>query len=51
MWSSWAFCKLVHIPMPTPYLSINTVQHSTFEIGTVKSPYLVVSNAARAAPQ
>lgn len=22
MWSSWAFCKLVHISMPTPYLSI-----------------------------
>ncbi len=22
MWASWAFCKLVHISMPTPYLSI-----------------------------
>ena len=22
MWSSWAFCKLVHISMPTPCLSI-----------------------------
>ena len=46
MWSSWAFCKLVHISMPTPCLSINTCQLNTFEIGTGKSPCLVVSKAA-----
>ena len=22
MWATWAFCKVVHISMPTPYLSI-----------------------------
>ena len=26
MWASWAFCKLVHISMPTPYLSIKMVR-------------------------
>jgi hypothetical protein len=31
--------------MPTPYLSSNTVQLNTFEIGAVKSPCLVVSYA------
>lgn len=29
MWASWAFCKLVHIPMPTPYLSIKKFKSST----------------------
>lgn len=29
MWASWAFCKLVHIPMPTPYLSIKKFKNST----------------------
>lgn len=34
--------------MPTPCLSINTCQLYTFEIGTGKSPCLVVSKAAEA---
>ena len=29
MWSSWAFCKLVHISMPTPYLSIKRFKNCT----------------------
>ena len=41
MWASWAFCELVHISMPTPYLSIKQIKNST------KSHHIVGQRAAR----
>ena len=26
MWATWAFCEVVHISMPTPYLSIKLMK-------------------------